>query len=601
MSTLIPAIATCKFDAPGERRFARLLEAKLEDDYRCWYNVPVGPKRLHPDFIIMHPRRGILILEVKDWRLSTIKSLNHHQAELHTNGTLVTDHNPLEQARTNATAVVDILKTDAQLIWAEGRYQGKLLFPWAFGVVFTNITRKEYEQTDLPEVIDPRWIIFKDEMTESVDAMAFQERLWGMFPFNATGMLSLPQIDRVRWHLFPEVRLPYRQASLFDELDDQPTTLPDIMRVMDMQQEQLARSLGEGHRVIHGVAGSGKTLILGYRAEYLAKACARPILVLCFNKPLAEKLKYWMEVKGLSDKVHAYTFHAWCYEQLTTYQAGVPLKQGDDDGAFYDAMVDKVIREVDRGFIPAGQYDAVMIDEGHDFRQEWLKLVVQMVNPQSNSLLVLYDDAQSIYDTRKKGKFSFKSVGILAQGRTTILRVNYRNTAEILNFAADFVHGLLTQEDADDDGVPRVAPVSGGRHGKKPLVIKLPTIAAEADEIARQLQDAHQSGIPWRDMAVLYDGEQERQELHRALAEQQVRFAGKTKLSFDSTSDRVSFLTYRLSKGLEYPLVAVMGGRVVEQAKSDADAAKRLYVALTRATDHLLLTVAGDTSNVSTQ
>jgi len=38
MSTLIPSIASCKDVAPSERRFARLLEAKLEDDYLCWYN-----------------------------------------------------------------------------------------------------------------------------------------------------------------------------------------------------------------------------------------------------------------------------------------------------------------------------------------------------------------------------------------------------------------------------------------------------------------------------------------------------------------------------------------------------------------------------------
>ncbi|MCC7082643.1 MAG: hypothetical protein IT530_18425, partial [Burkholderiales bacterium] len=37
-----------------------------------------------------------------------------------------------------------------------------------------------------------------------------------------------------------------------------------------LAQEQLARSLGEGHRVIHGVAGSGKTMILGYRCVRLA-------------------------------------------------------------------------------------------------------------------------------------------------------------------------------------------------------------------------------------------------------------------------------------------------------------------------------------------
>jgi superfamily I DNA and RNA helicase len=58
---------------------------------------------------------------------------------------------------------------------------------------------------------------------------------------------------------------------LFDDTDPD-AELPSIMRVMDMQQEQLARSLGDGHRVIHGVAGSGKTMILGYRAEYLARA-----------------------------------------------------------------------------------------------------------------------------------------------------------------------------------------------------------------------------------------------------------------------------------------------------------------------------------------
>ena len=70
---------------------------------------------------------------------------------------------------------------------------------------------------------------------------------------------------------------------------------------MDLQQEQLARSLGEGHRVIHGVAGSGKTLILGYRAEQLARAAfsSKPILILCYNEPLAVKLEAVMVAKGL--------------------------------------------------------------------------------------------------------------------------------------------------------------------------------------------------------------------------------------------------------------------------------------------------------------
>ena len=69
-------------------------------------------------------------------------------------------------------------------------------------------------------------------------------------------------------------------------------TVPDIVRVMDLQQEQLARSMGEGHRVIHGAAGSGKTMILGYRAQVLAQAIAnKPILILCFNRALAARLQ----------------------------------------------------------------------------------------------------------------------------------------------------------------------------------------------------------------------------------------------------------------------------------------------------------------------
>ncbi|MBT8134450.1 MAG: hypothetical protein KJO03_08065, partial [Gammaproteobacteria bacterium] len=38
-----------------------------------WYDIPVGRKNRYPDFIILHPARGLLFLEVKDWRLENIK------------------------------------------------------------------------------------------------------------------------------------------------------------------------------------------------------------------------------------------------------------------------------------------------------------------------------------------------------------------------------------------------------------------------------------------------------------------------------------------------------------------------------------------------
>lgn len=61
---------------------AERLEQKLDDDYLLWYDVPVGPKYSHPDFVVMHPRRGLLVLEIKDWRLATIWTVDKETLEI---------------------------------------------------------------------------------------------------------------------------------------------------------------------------------------------------------------------------------------------------------------------------------------------------------------------------------------------------------------------------------------------------------------------------------------------------------------------------------------------------------------------------------------
>ncbi|MHC5820495.1 MAG: nuclease-related domain-containing protein [Nostoc sp.] len=77
MATLIPSFNSCSMRmTPGERRLGQRLEEKLEDDYLLWYDVPLGKKQLHLDFIVLHPSRGLFILEVKDWKLDTIQNIN---------------------------------------------------------------------------------------------------------------------------------------------------------------------------------------------------------------------------------------------------------------------------------------------------------------------------------------------------------------------------------------------------------------------------------------------------------------------------------------------------------------------------------------------
>lgn len=602
MATLIPSLNSCLGRmTSGEKRFARRLEAALEDDYLCWYDVTVGIKRRRPDFLILNPHRGLLALEVKDWKIGSIIRLDPQLVEANFDGRLVKDVNPLLKSREFMTATVDMLKRDPLLVQpADSKYAGKLCMPYGHGLVLPNISRQEFETSGMQDVMPSRLVICKDEMTESADPEAFQQRLWDMFTQPFRCLLQLSQIDRIRWHLFPDVRIVSRQGSLF-EADDEPTvqdahsTIPDLIRVMDLQQEQLARSLGDGHRVIHGVAGSGKTMILGYRAEYLAQASAKPVLVLCFNRALAQKLAGWMEHKGLSQKVHVRTFHSWCSDMATTYQLDKPpVMRRDED---YAVLVQNVIDGVNWGQVPAGQYSALLLDEGHDFDPAWLRLVVQMVDPETNSVLVMYDSAQDIYQKSRKLKFSFSSVGIQARGRTTILKLNYRNSAEVLAVAYAFANDVLTAEEAEEDGAPLILPQTAGRHGKAPVFIRLPNFKAELDYVADRLRAANEAGTPWRDMAVLTYLKAQRIDVVSHLQRAEIPVSnGLSKHDKDS----VNVLTLHGSKGLEFPFVAIPGLGQLPLAKHDAnEQARVLYVGMTRAMNELVMTADRDSEFAS--
>lgn len=601
MASLIPTYNSCSTRmTSGERRLAQRLESLLESDYLCWYDVPIGTKYQHPDFVVLHPRRGLLVLEVKDWKRDTIQRIDPVSATLLTSTGATEVANPLVQARQYAFAVKSALERDPQLLAPEGHpYQGKLICPYGYGVVLSEITRKQFDGTDLCEVIPSHLVICKDEMTEGVDAETFQERLWSMFNFQFPHVMTLPQVDRIRWHMFPELRIS--QENLLEggkgsTHDGSPST--SLLGIMDLQQEQLARSLGGGHRVIHGVAGSGKTLILGYRCGTLAKSTHGPILVLCFNVALAAKLEQLMATRGLGDKVVVRNFHRWCLEQITLYHVDMP-KQGD---GFYESLVSSVRDGVERGQIPRSQYGAVLIDEGHDFEGDWLTLITQMIDPVSNTLLLLYDDAQSIYGKRRAADFSFKRFGIQAQGRTTILRINYRNTDEIQHYAYTFARDILTPTSADDDGVPLVKPEMAGRHGPTPLVVRVASLRAEAGYIAEQFERLHSQGTPWNQMAVLYVARYMAEELTAELAQSNIPFEwmrDRISKRFDSRADAVKVMTLHSSKGLEFTVVAIMGlGSMPHKSETFSDDARLLYVGMTRATERLLMTASRDSTFV---
>ena len=228
-----------------------------------------------------------------------------------------------------------------------------------------------------------------------------------------------------------------------------------------------------------------------------------------------------------------------------------------------------------------------------------MRLVVQMIDPDSNSLLLLYDDAQSIYHKQAGLGFSLSSVGIKAQGRTTVLRLNYRNTREILHFAYDFASRYLDPQSADDDHVPLLAPEAAGGSGPRPVVKHFGTLQDEVRYAVACVKKWHARGIAWRDMAMIYAGGPLGENVSVALCDSGIphlwMHTRQSKSAFDPEMDQVTVMTIHSSKGLEFSRVILLGvGQLGRDETREAEDARLLYVGMTRARECLLLTSSTD-------
>jgi hypothetical protein len=583
----------------GERYTLHQLKRCLSDDYMVWHDIPIGPRARQPDFVILSPRRGLLILEVKHWAKSTLLACNRDSIEIQTpSGSKTVDH-PLVQARKYAMELNDVLEQDPVLIQDQDPFKGRSRVPYGWGCVLSNLRANQIDGADFQDVFAAHKTLLRDDLEDSVDAYEFEKRLWGMFAGWSPSALSLPQRDRVRGHLFPELRMQPAQATLTLESGEPALHLPDLMQVMDLQQEQTARTLGEGHRVIHGAAGSGKTMILIFRAQQLA-ATARadqPILVLCFSSHLAKRIDGMLRQRGVDERVVVRSFHAWCSDMLSAYQLDKPQAARASTG-YFEELAQIVQRAMARGLVPSGQYTALLIDEAHDFEDSWLQMAASLVTPATQSLLVLYDDAQSIYQ-KKRRKFNFSALGIEARGRTSVLRLNYRNTAEVLALAMHCAQGLLAEKIDPDTDMQTVKPLTAGRRGELPVLIEAANGKQEAALIAERVAGACADGISAGDIAVLcrkkhMDG------IALALKErdipcQSMNQPGFRAFEWNRTTPDVKLVTIQSAKGLEFQLIFIAGLDTMPSFnESLEDALQLLYVGMTRATEKLVLSCAGN-------
>ncbi len=248
----------------------------------------------------------------------------------------------------------------------------------------------------------------------------------------------------------------------------------------------------------------------------------------------------------------------------------------------------------------AGQpspFNFIVVDESQDINIPQLKFLAALSGNQPNSLFFAGDLGQRIFQQ----PFSWKTLGIDVQGRSKTLRINYRTSHQI-RMQAD---KLLDPELSDMDGITETR---GGTisvfNGPVPTINSFKTPELEIEAVSQWLKDRVRAGIKPDEIGVFVRSEAE---LPRARAA--LETAGLAYKLLDekmaTTVETVSLCTMHLAKGLEFRAVAVMAcddeviplQERIEQVTDDSDLEEvyhterhLLYVACTRARDHLLVT-----------
>lgn len=461
--------------------------------------------------MIIGPDLGIVVLEVKDYTKNTLFQINHEEWHIvATSGEQAVVKSPMKQARDNMFHVVDVLKKDKNLIQLDGKYKFSLKFPYGHGVVFTRMYSNDFIKEGLYSVIEPNLCFTRDEIDPEKDKFSEEvllEKIMNMFvvPYRLKEPLSIEDINAIRYHLFPEVRISAEFKAPVPYQDQLLLSLHDI-KTMDLHQENLAKQIGDKNRLIRGVAGSGKTIILASRAKMLSKQNPDwKILILCYNISLANAIQQMInhmmnEPEDLFDfdpniktihnqNIIVRNFHSWLKNDLK----------------IKEQHLSKIIDKIERNETILPTYDAILIDEGQDFDADWLRLVSLLINSDTQSLLLVEDRAQTIY---RRKRFYLQDTGLNFKGRSKVLSINYRNTSQIVKFAWDFYreHSMFKNKvvNRNLDG-EIIAPQSTKRKGPEPGIIKAGNFFDELRMVSRQMKKLHEDKkVPYDEMLILY-------------------------------------------------------------------------------------------------
>jgi hypothetical protein len=455
MARLVPHANPAQIDCDPERRVAEALCEQLPKSVIVFHSYPwlrpdrhfnrPGSRNIlregEADFVIVHPRYGIMVVEVKGGHLNyDPTTLSWDRA-----GATHPVKDPFDQAAKNMRAIESCLQQRSF-----GGYS-QLPFASARCVVFPHCN---YSGSVPPGAHECS--LFGASDLETLGQKI--ESLFKLQKFVPAAELSSRVMDGITRGLTSTFQLV---PALWSEIEDQEKRL---FRFTEDQLNILKVLQSHPRATIHGVAGSGKTVLAIAKARSFADEGKR-VLFLCFNEMLAEWLRFQLPT-AYRDSVTIRNYHKLCSEWVKN--AGMTWPNAGDETMLFSTEAPRLLEQA-IDLLPERSFDAVVVDEGQDFLPAWWD-TVELINkrPTEGPLYVFFDPDQQI--------FQDTPAAMPDLGAPFVLPVNCRNTERIASRCGKILG-------------KRIPVNPGAPEGKTPKLVEAQNSEQQIKEVEHQIKE----------------------------------------------------------------------------------------------------------------
>jgi hypothetical protein len=537
-----------RLDSQAEARVYRLCRDTLPDRVVVLHRIEwivrqpgSGTTDGEADFVICDTDGAVLVFEVQGGGIafdpaSDTWSSTDGRRQIHQ----IKD--PFRQARSAKYAILGKLKEHRK--WPK-LHSGKILLGHA--VVFPDVDNVQSFET----ARSPRPIV-----VGRLDPASFRTWWQDLTEYwrNQDASLSPPGKGVVA--LIEEI---FARPATARKLVAAHLTEEEAVRVrLTAQQARILSILGGRRRVaIRGGAGTGKSLLAVEKAKRLALEGFRTLL-LCYNRPLADHLA--SACNGING-LEVVSFHALCSHRCDLAKVGgrdliaeaVAAYPGQ---SFYDVHLPSALA-FSADCLPAA-YDAVVIDEGQDFRDEyWFAIEMLLSDPDRSPMYIFFDPNQALYTNAS---------GFPIKDEPFTLLTNCRNTQAIHAACYRFYQGL-TVEPPEITGLP-VETVCA------------PSLLTQASEIQKLINRLTlEEHVPPEELAVLIVDGKNKENYYAALSARSLTSGIQWSFEDHWTNGAVLVDTVSRFKGLERSAILLW----IPEPCDPQSTAALLYVGTSRA------------------